>query len=373
MMSSKSKQCSGCLTKINNKDCMTCSLCKDIYDLNCANISTQRFNTFDKDKKEKWVCPGCRNKERKRDNTNTPVHSRSGTQDMSDTRENLSSPDVDNITQRKKSHQSQSSSISALSLDESLLSCIRSEIQASVQKSLNQAIMESPLMKELQYIKEELNSLKDLKNGMEFLSREYDSINEKVINSEEKIKSLSRENNNLCTRVEELSNRLILLEQHSRETNIEVNGVPESKSENLMTVARKICNIISVPTEYIEAATCTRVRKMNETNNRPRAIIIKLSSTRARDEILAAVTKFNKKNISNKLNTEHLGFREAKSPVYVSEHLTPFFKALHARTRQVAREKEYKFVWVRNGRIFVRKNDQSTAKQIKCYDSLNNL
>ncbi|OWR46732.1 hypothetical protein KGM_215426 [Danaus plexippus plexippus] len=68
-----------------------------------------------------------------------------------------------------------------------------------------------------------------------------------------------------------------------------------------------------------------------------------------------------------------MGYGTNKSPVYVSEHLSPHFKALHARTRKIARDKEYRYTWIRNGRIYVRKNDQSPAKQIKCFESLDHL
>ncbi|CAK1589304.1 unnamed protein product [Parnassius mnemosyne] len=341
----------------------------------CANISHQRLMLLEKDKKEKWICSGCRNKERKGDNLNTPIQSRTGPRDRGDSSQEISTPNSDYITQRKKSQLPSNQKVSSPTQpgDESLMLTIRSEIKSSMGKFLNQAIEESSIKMDLRTIKEELSSLKDIKSGLEFLSAEYDRMKKELKTSEEHIKSLSAENSNLHTKVNELSNILVLLEQYSRETNIEVNGVPESKTENLINIAKQICNTVSISTDLIESATCTRVRKMNDSNKRPRAIIIKLPSVKTRDEILAAVTQFNKKNASNKLNTGHLGYIENKSPIFVSEHLAPFFKALHARTRQVAREKQYDFVWIRNGRIFVRKNDQSPAKQIKCYDNLNRL
>ncbi|CAH0397248.1 unnamed protein product [Chilo suppressalis] len=63
---------------------------------------------------------------------------------------------------------------------------------------------------------------------------------------------------------------------------------------------------------------------MNEDNDRPRSIVVKLQTTRKRDEILAAVSKFNKNNQDDKLNTSSLGYGGKRSPVYVSEHLSPY-------------------------------------------------
>jgi hypothetical protein len=66
--------CAGCLQKILNREFLICSICNNYYDLECANISTQRFyNTLNKEHREKWKCPLCKNKLPKKDNTNTPI------------------------------------------------------------------------------------------------------------------------------------------------------------------------------------------------------------------------------------------------------------------------------------------------------------
>ncbi|CAG4948400.1 unnamed protein product [Parnassius apollo] len=233
-MASNTKLCAGCLNKITNKDFVTCSLCKDIYDTVCANISHQRLMMLEKDKKEKWICPGCRNKERKSGNSNTPIQSRTDPRDCGDSLQEISTPNSDYITQRKKPQLPSNQKVSSPTQprDESLMLTIRSEIKSSMGNFLNQTIEESSIKMDLRTIKEELSSLKDIKSGLEFLSAEYDRMKKELKTSKEHIKSLSAENSNLHTKVNELSNRLILLEQHSRETNIEVNGVPENKAAN---------------------------------------------------------------------------------------------------------------------------------------------
>ncbi|XP_046967824.1 uncharacterized protein LOC124535603 [Vanessa cardui] len=365
-MNPKTKSCAGCLKRITNGNHLSCYLCSDTYDLDCANINFQLFTTMSKDRKDKWTCPKCHNKKKKSDNTNTPIIPKLGQKrnrrDFSSSPDETESNTVDQVTQRKKLQTSVSTDSSPSHIDESLLSTIRLEIQSSIDRSLK-TVIESALKKEFEAIKIELNTLKDLKTGIEFLSDEYDRMKTELKTSEEKVKLLTNSNNSLLIKVGELSQRLNLIEQHARETNIEINGIPEGKTENLNNIAKQLCSVISIPSQVVEAASCTRVRKMNDTTSRPRAIIVKLLS----------VSKFNKKNPNEKLNTTHLGFTGTKTPVYVSEHLSPHYKALHARTRQVAREKSYEFVWIRSGRIFVRKNEHSPAKQIKSYETLDKL
>lgn len=102
---------------------------------------------------------------------------------------------------------------------------------------------------------------------------------------------------------------------------------------------------------------------------------MKLRSPRRRDELLAAVVKYNKnKEKVNKLNSNDLGIAGPRSSVFVSEHLTPTNKYLHAAVRKRAKEANYRFVWVRNGRIFVRKSEEDAnvilIRNLKCLDKL---
>ena len=63
----------------------------------------------------------------------------------------------------------------------------------------------------------------------------------------------------------------------------------------------------------------------------------------------------------------------SRRPIYVMEHLSPSLKSLHAATRIKAKEKGYKYVWIKSGRIYVRKTDSSEHKCVKNIESLNSL
>ncbi|KAL4720051.1 hypothetical protein ACJJTC_009985 [Scirpophaga incertulas] len=153
------------------------------------------------------------------------------------------------------------------------------------------------------------------------------------------MKKLESDNNELRGTVTDLTNRLSLLEQTSL----------------------KMCSML------------LGWRNSIVDNNRPRSIITKLRSPRQRDALLAAVASFNKQNPKNKLNSTHLGHEGLSTPVFVAEHLTPTNKSLHAAARLKSRDLSYKFVWVRNGRVYVRKDEFSQAIQIKNIDSLKHM
>lgn len=366
--------CAGCSKKITGREFLTCSLCNGVYDIECVNYSNKLFSIMDKEKKDRWQCPACKRKQKKMDNSNTPVGHRMHLNPGASGGD-VGFSDESNVTLRRplaESQQQCSPDEASSPVDDPLLATIRREIQLSVAQSVESTVKKY-FSKEFSEIKSELAALRELRNSMEFLSEDYDRIKSDLKESQEKVGFLSKENSSLTSKVTDLTNRLNLIEQHSREMNIEINGVPESKTENLLSVTRQLCTVVSVPLQDTDVLTGTRVRKINENNDRPRTIVIKLQTTKKRDEILAAVSRFNKINQKDKLNTSVLGYGGKKSPVYVSEHLSPYNKALHASARKAAHDRGYKYVWIRNGRIFVRKDDNAPAKLIKCHDTLTNL
>lgn len=173
------------------------------------------------------------------------------------------------------------------------------------------------------------------------------------------IHRLEEDNKQLHSAISDLTIRLSRTEQHMRENNVEVNGVPEHKSENLVKTIMQLASIVKTSIKEDDIINVTRVAKIDKSSDRPRSIIAKFQSVRHRDSLLAAVAAYNKCNKDDKLNSRHLGLGGPKASVFVSEHLIPSTKALHASTRLKAREMKYKFVWVRNGRVYVRKNEES--------------
>lgn len=56
-------KCAKCLKTVPGREYLTCASCKNKYDLNCAQVSVQRFyNTLTPDRKKQWKCPFCHNK-----------------------------------------------------------------------------------------------------------------------------------------------------------------------------------------------------------------------------------------------------------------------------------------------------------------------
>lgn len=64
-----------------------------------------------------------------------------------------------------------------------------------------------------------------------------------------------------------------------------------------------------------------------------------------------------------KLDSTRLGF-DNSNPVYINEHLCMEMKVLLSKARQARREIEWKYVWVSQGRIFMRKADRTPVLNV---------
>lgn len=356
--------CAGCFNAIKKgKQHLKCIACNGAYDLACAGVSEQRFNSFygatsSKGSKREWNCPACVNKRPKGDHTDTPVRKDILPHDIAADEDSLSGePDeLDNVTLRHKTN------ATPIATDDN-------DFLIKIQKLIKQEIR-AALRVELVPINEKLN---DLQNSVQYVSNQYDDLIKTTSKIMDDYKSLQSECEVLRATVDNLSERLNNMEQQARDANVEIHGVPYHRSENVVEIVSKIAEVVSHKLNDIDILKCTRVASINKDNKRPRSIIVKLRSSRSRDDFYSAVTRYNRSHPKNKLCSSLLGIVGDNSPVYVSEHLSPANKALHSATRTRCRELSYKFVWVRNGRIFARKNETSPFIFVKNRQVLDTL
>lgn len=358
-------KCAGCLTLILSKEFMNCNVCKLKYDIVCANIPDKRFQSMNNDEKSSWACPECRSKQPKTDNKNTPARPACRQLNISSNQPKAITPDYScaNVTMRKK--RSNSPTHEKYVTEDTLRDIMKQELTVTIKMIIKELVAD-----QLNNINQRLESFHD---SLTFINVQFEDFKNRLEEKDSIITKLQDQNNHLQSNVSELTTRLGVVEQHMRENNIEINGIPEYKNENLANTLINLSKTIGSPVNDNDILQVTRIAKLNKDSDRPRSVVAKLQSPRQRDTLLAAVINFNKKNPQDKLSSHHLGIAGTRVPVFVSEHLSPTNKHLHAATRKFAKENSYKFVWIRNGRIFVRKNVECDSIYIRNLDSLKRL
>ncbi|XP_045452745.1 uncharacterized protein LOC123661849 [Melitaea cinxia] len=201
----------------------------------------------------------------------------------------------------------------------------------------------------------------EIKKSMQSLKLKQEETIEKVEDLEKSVQF----HKSLETRIKFLENEHKLLKielnsnyQRDRLLNLEVFGVIETRNENLPDLILSIAKHACVKIDSDDILEVNRITPKNNVQGRPRNIIVKMKSRLLKENIISGIRK---KHIMN----QDLGIVGNTSRVYVNEHLTQFNKILFKKCREAANHKSYQYVWTKNGRIFVRRNDTSPVVQIK--------
>ncbi|CAG9790235.1 unnamed protein product [Diatraea saccharalis] len=205
----------------------------------------------------------------------------------------------------------------------------------------------------------------DFTKTTDHIMEEVKELN-KIINEKENIiKTFKTEQVLFENKLQIISSRFVTIEKLSRDRNIEIQGVPEDRSENVISLFRILCNTIKYPISDRDIQACRRVAKMDGKSKRPRNVVVTLSSPRMRDEIISATYRFNKEHGDRKLNSQHLGISGETNQIYVCEHLAPDTKELFATVRHFVKNNSYAYSWVKFGQIYLRKSDKTNAILVK--------
>ncbi|XP_063838184.1 uncharacterized protein LOC135087316 [Ostrinia nubilalis] len=352
------KTCLACNTDAHSDEYVECTKCNGIYHYPCLNIHRDNLSP---DAISKWQCPMCMSKQRKGDNSARLARPSTPT----------SQAEISfmNVTRRAAA----SKPVTAAAPNQNDDFIRRSDLRELLREEMSN-ILKSHNAELTSTLSKFSEKISNLSTSVEFMSEKFDRITEEFQQQKQEITTLKNENAGLRTEVDNLNSKLQLIDQLSRASSLELQCVPEKKAENVVQIIKQLGRVVNCPINDHDIHYCSRVAKLNPNSTRPRTIIAKFSSPRMRDSVLSAVVRHNRQHSQDKLNTTDFGFDpEKKSPVFVIESLSHENKQLHAAARQRARELKYKFVWIRAGRIFMRKNESSEAIFIRNSSVLDKL
>ncbi|XP_069360862.1 uncharacterized protein [Maniola hyperantus] len=335
------------------------------YHFACVKTSNNQYKDLSSNFLSSWLCPACNRPRPGKDNANTPVRVVSN-QDSADNNKSGTSRN-----KRKKSRLSDSdTSVSNDLTLEDVRLIVREEFKAILDE-FKSSIMSQFGIK----LKDISDQLSQVTHSISFMEQQHEDLKNEIQLKIKSINILETENKLLQSSLNDLNARLSQLEQHSRASNIEIQCLPEHRNENLLSVINQMANTIKYNLNESDVHVCTRTARMHKNSNRPKSVVVKFSCPRVRDEFLAAAINFNRKaeRASEKLNTSHIGLGGELKPIYITEHLSPTQKALHAAARLKAKELNYRYVWIKRGNIYMRKSETAEYMFVRNMDTLNNL
>lgn len=309
--------CSRCDNDLISEDAVVCSKCQNSLHFECAGMRETNYRKMSTEHKQSWKCPACKVKFQ---------------------------PTV-SAACSKRSQPATPTSVD----DENQL-----ELDLLVQKL-------SPDVKAIfMLISKKLDVVID---SNRFVSEKYDEILDKMKENDQLVVSLRREMKLKDDRIDKLETEVHKLQQYSRVVNLEIRGVEKREGENVYEIVKNIAALKGVKLQDNDISIAHRVpNKRSKTE----AIVVQFQNRRARENILT-VCRSSKKDILLKDLLPNV--KNTDSKVFVSEHLSTFYKELLWYTKEKAKDKDYKYVWFKNGKLLVKKGDGVNEKQVMLIES----
>lgn len=221
------------------------------------------------------------------------------------------------------------------------------------------AVQDEKLSKILNDFDDVRKSVQYLSNKYDELSKETDSILNRITTTEKRCSDLESQTKQIV----KLENKIEEMEQHSRQCNIELCNLPERKGENLVAIVESIGVAIKQTIGAKDIVAVHRVRHASD-NNRPKNIVVKFTSRIIRDNILSAF------RLAKGLHSSKLGIAGEERQIYMNEHLTLRNKMLLRDTKEAAKKYNFRFVWVKNGTVLAREKESSPVLVVRSNEDI---
>ncbi|XP_075990193.1 uncharacterized protein LOC142985836 [Anticarsia gemmatalis] len=285
-----------------------------------------------------------------------------------------------NVTLRTKCNQPEVNSEALLAIIHDDIKNILKEWKATFDASLEKVNDNiNSLRRDLEScIKEVRKEVADLRSENIDIKTQVSKLTEEVAEIKTSAQYISDQYEDFSARLKYLEERFVderaiktlelkidNLEQQARQCNLELSNIPEKRGENLVTLLEDIGKKIDFAISRDDIISIHRVPHVAGTaNERPKNIIAKMKTRSLRDNIISAY------RLKKGLTSTQLGIAGAPHIVYINEHLTLRRKQLYREARAAARERNHKFVWVKNATILVKRAETSRTIPIITSDDI---
>ena len=160
------------------------------------------------------------------------------------------------------------------------------------------------------------------------------------------------------------------MEQYSRRECLEIKGIPihKDRKENTKEIITKIGGLMGVNADERDISVSHRlpVSKIYSGKEKEPSIIVKFARRDTKESYYQAL-----KNLKG-ITTKNLGYQTSNN-IYINESLTDTNRKLFKDCLKPKKELGYKFISTKNGKIYLRKDENSPLVHIKTRDDTTTL
>ena len=175
-------------------------------------------------------------------------------------------------------------------------------------------------------------------------------------------------NNSALDKIGYLEDQVEALQRKHLETTIEIKNVPITENENLIKVVNQLHTSLNIDFSPDQVRQVYRKKFGNH-----KTIFVEYQTIQMRAKTLKAIKSYNINNKQDKYNTKALKMPGDTEPVYISEALTPTARKLLFQSKELKKKYDFKFCWVSNGRIFLKKAEDKSAILIKSTEQIEGI
>ena len=188
---------------------------------------------------------------------------------------------------------------------------------------------------------------------LQILQTEIFQIKTDLDKEKKKTERLSKENEGLrrdmklaINEVNFLADRVEQLDQEKRQCDIVINNIDVSDVKEPVKFFQTVVNS-TLMGEVVADSDILNATAIEKRKNNKMTLIGTLKNVATKKAILVQRKMFIKNNL------------------YVKENLTPYKFSLFKSTREFARLEGYKYVWTKNGNVFIRRDENSNAVLVR--------
>lgn len=321
--------CLACKNKIERGDALHCTKCKECYHYKCINMTSAFYREKYHELSKRWTCPKCENSVRGRRNDDTPA----------------SPADFRPVNEQT------------------------GQIQIC------------ELVAELRLLREEMSAvrveIKEFSCTVAHLTDAINNCDRKVDNLTVRVEALEKSQHDnphvsFERTVADLKAELNDRDQEMLSNDIEIAGIPEEMAERSVHLVLSVAQKLGVALQEHDLVSAERVGAVRRAEPgaaepRPRPIVVRLARRVHRDKLLAAA------RVRRGVDTSNLALNSSPRPFHVNERLTRYNRQLFYKARQELPQKNYKFIWTRDGKIFCRKEHGAPRLRLRTEEDLSRV
>lgn len=313
------KQCKTCKRTLGKKTKLQCGDCKGYFHLECGGVSELDARIMQSEKTP-WICAGCL------DESATTASRR---QSMLFSQHGNASARRSDVFNRPTGEPSYSG-----------------DMELKI------------LIRELQ------EEMKEMRKTMEFFNEKYEEEAKRNKVLADMVSEVSRDNQELRKEIQKLKSTVNAQENSKLKSNITISGLLDVADDGVVS-KEKITKLVQGLNVNCNGGDFENI-KIYEINNGAKAVVT-LRSLELKQTILKARAQ------KGKISIRSLGLGESSRAIFIDEDLSKEMYALFKKAREQLKEKNYKYVWHRNGRVLARKSEGDRYVVIRGENDLEEL